>query len=612
MDLKHLAAEPSSMEREAIDRALGSQVGPAPLAPSAVGPARTLLLPALLAAQARAGYVSEGALAYICRRLSVPPAEAWGVASFYALLALAPRPSRFVHVCDDIVCRTRGAEELCAQMQAQHGAPATQAHRAEAHAERAASAAAWARSPCLGLCDQAPAALVQIAGAHAQEQGLGGANRARIEAALAGQKVAPAHYALEALGPRRLLARAGRVDPTDLEAYIAHGGYQALSRALKLGREAVLSELQAAKLVGRGGAAFPTARKWQAVAQTPSGPRYLVCNADESEPGTFKDRVLLEQDPFALIEAMTIGAYTIGAERGFIYLRGEYPLAAERLEHALRVARAAARLGPATAERPFAFDIELRRGAGAYICGEETALCASIEGFRGEPRTKPPFPVHSGLFGRPTAINNVETLVAVLDIVREGAAQYAAVGTPESPGTKLFCLSGCVAKPGVYEVPFGTSLRELIQFAGGLSSPSKLQAVLLGGAAGMFVGPQQLDLPLSFEAARAAGVTLGSGVVFVLDESIELAPLLRRIAAFFRDESCGQCVPCRVGTVRQEELLSRLAQHKPLGSLERERALLAELGQAMRDASICGLGQTASSAIESALAQWKPFQKTQP
>lgn len=608
MDLKHLEAEPTSAETAAIDGLLGLD-GAEPTNRREALSRRSQLLPALLAAQARAGYVSEGALAHICRRLGVPPAEAWGVASFYALLALSPRPKAFAHICDDIACRAKGAEDLCAEMERSSGPAAGHAHRAEPHAPRPESQSGWARSPCLGLCDQAPAALVSVAGEHCVEQAFGCADRARVEAALRGERVAPAHYALEAGGPRRLLARAGRVDPTKIEAYAGHAGWSALARALVIGREAVIAELNAAKLVGRGGAAFPTGRKWEAVSKTPQGPRYIVCNADESEPGTFKDRVLLEEDPFALVEAMAIAGYATGAEHGYIYLRGEYPLAAERLENAIAQSRRAGKLGPATAQRPFAFDIELRRGAGAYICGEETALCASIEGFRGEPRTKPPFPVHQGLFGKPTAINNVETLVAVLDIVRDGAAAYAAVGTAGSPGTKLFCVSGCVKRPGVYEVPFGTKLSALIELAGGLSGPAKLQGILLGGAAGVFIGPDKLELPLSFEDARAAGATLGSGVVFVLDETVPLIPTLRRIAAFFRDESCGQCVPCRVGTVRQEELLSRLASGQPRGDLATERALLAELGQAMRDASICGLGQTASSAIESALVQLEPFKQ---
>lgn len=249
------------------------------------------------------------------------------------------------------------------------------------------------------------------------------------------------------------------------------------------------------------------------------------------------------------------------------------------------------------------FDIEVRKGAGAYICGEETALFNSIEGFRGDPRNKPPFPVEAGLFGKPTAINNVETLVNILGIVIEGGPAFAAIGTPQSTGTKLFCLSGRVVRPGVYEVPFGATLRQLIELAGGVGAGRTIKAVLLGGAAGSFVTPDQLDTPLTFEGTRAIGASLGSGVIMVLDDSVDIEDLVLRIAAFFRDESCGQCVPCRVGTVRQEEALQRLRRLRPQGSIGDETRLLAEIGQVMSDASICGLGQTAASAVASAVTK---------
>jgi NADH-quinone oxidoreductase subunit F len=399
----------------------------------------------------------------------------------------------------------------------------------------------------------------------------------------------------------RLLARAGVTDPRSLDDYLATGGYRGLRRALEIGPAAVIEEITASRLVGRGGAAFPTGRKWAAVAAQPALPHYTVCNADESEPGTFKDRVLMEEDPYAIVEAMTIEGYATGSARGLLYLRAEYPLSAARMTHALANARAAGYLGDDILGSGFTFDIEIRRGAGAYICGEETALFESIEGRRGEPRNKPPFPVEVGLFGKPTAVNNIETLVNVPAIVADGGAAFAAIGTEGSTGTKLFCLSGAVGRPGVYELPFGATLGELLALAGGVVDGRSLQAVLLGGAAGVFVGPDALDLPLTFEGTRAAGATLGSGVVMVFDETADLVGALVRIAAFFRDESCGQCVPCRIGTVRQEELLARMAAGRPQGSLADELALLAELGRAMRDASICGLGQTASTAIESAL-----------
>jgi NADH-quinone oxidoreductase subunit F len=329
---------------------------------------------------------------------------------------------------------------------------------------------------------------------------------------------------------------------------------------------------------------------------------YVVCNADESEPGTFKDRVLMENDPFAILEGLTIAAFAVGAEKGFIYVRGEYPNAAAQLARAASAARERGYLGKSILGSTFDFDVELRRGAGAYICGEETALFNSIEGYRGEPRNKPPFPTQSGLFRRPTVVNNVETLANIPQIIRMGAAAFARGGTAQSSGHRLFCISGHVARPGVYELPFGAPLSNLIKLAGGVAGTSRLKTILLGGAAGTFLSPDQLDMPLSFEGTRAKGATLGSGAVIVFDDSTDMKQILGRIARFFHEESCGQCVPCRVGTARQEELLHRLAANEPLISREQEITLFQEIAQAMRDASICGLGQTASSAILSAIA----------
>ena len=297
-----------------------------------------------------------------------------------------------------------------------------------------------------------------------------------------------------------------------------------------------------------------------------AGPaRTISCATPTSpSPGTFKDRVLLEGDPFAVIEAMTIAAYATNCAHGYIYLRGEYPRAHHVLDHALEEARRRGYLGRDILGEGLDFDIEVRKGAGAYICGEETAIFNSIEGERGEPRNKPPFPVVSGLFAKPTVVNNVETLVNVLDVVLASGPVYAQTGTEASTGTKLFCVSGHVERPGVYEVPFGATLADVLGLAGGVAGGRALQCVLLGGAAGSFVGPEELDIPLTFEGARAAGTTLGSGVVLVFDETVDLPQMLMRIAGFFRDESCGQCVPCRVGTVRQEEALARLVAGRPL------------------------------------------------
>ena len=320
----------------------------------------------------------------------------------------------------------------------------------------------------------------------------------------------------------------------------------------------------------------------------------------------------MEGDPYSLIESMIIAGFATGCARGYLYIRGEYPLATDLLDNAIRRCRERGFLGEDILGDGVRFDIELRRGAGAYICGEETALFNSIEGFRGEPRNKPPFPVEKGLFGKPTVINNVETLANVPEIVLQGGAAFAAIGTAQSTGPKLFCLSGDVARPGVYEVEFGATLSDLIALAGGVPDGRSVRAVLLGGAAGSFLGPSELGTPLTFEGTRAIGASLGSGVVMVFDDRADLEDAVRRIAAFFRDESCGQCVPCRVGTERQEELVARLSAGRPLGSRGAEVGLLDEMAQAMRDASICGLGQTASGAIQSAIRKLGVFGAAKP
>ncbi len=583
MDLKLLDIEPSEAERVVVDLFTGM--------------GRDQLLPALHAVNDRVGWISQGALNHICRVLHVPPAEAYGVASFYSLFSLTERPAKVVHVCVDLACQVNGAKALCDRLTDELGP--------------AGARSGWLRSPCLGVCEKAPAALAFEAGEVAKEQLLAPTHAGEVIAVAA---AGPSHpKGSNADGGRaevpqvgdpglRLLKRVGVVDPESLDDYRATGGYSALRAALALGPSGVIREITDAKLMGRGGAAFPTGRKWDAAARQPVRPHYLVCNADESEPGTFKDRVLMEGDPFAVVESMTIAAFASGCSRGYLYLRGEYPRALHLLRNAISKARERNFLGDdIMGHEGFSFDIEIRRGAGAYICGEETAIFNSIEGFRGEPRSKPPFPVEQGLFGKPTVVNNVETLVNVPVILTEGPQAYQDMGTEASTGPKLFCLSGNVIRPGVYEVPFGTTLGELLDLAGGVPPGRELRAVLLGGAAGGFVRPDELDLPLTLEDARAAGTTLGSGVVLVLDDTADLGSFLLRIAAFFRDESCGQCVPCRIGTVRQEEALHRLVGKRPLSTSAADLQLLREVGQVMRDSSICGLGQTAWNAIESAL-----------
>ena len=581
---------------------------------------RHRLLPVLHAVQNHIGWISPGALNYVALRLDVAPAEVHGVVSFYGMFSLQPRPQVVAYVCDDIGCVTRGSDKVCAELESKLG---------PAGSPCSGGGAVWLRSQCLGLCERAPAALVTSAGKKSHERVLAPAPAEAVQSLVsdaihgrlptepdvlriqtsvpqAGQKSEASHL--------RLLHRIAQGGASTLETYRRLGGYEGLRKALELGPEGTLREISASRLLGRGGAAFPTAKKWEALylqrhllQQDPARAHYLVCNADESEPGTFKDRILMEGDPLAVLEGMTIAAFVTGAKQGYIYLRGEYPLAAEGMQLAIDSAHENGFLGDNILGSGLQFNVEIRRGAGAYICGEETALFNSIEGYRGEPRNKPPFPTQSGLFRQPTVVNNVETLVNVPVIIREGGAAYAKLGTDNSAGTRLFCLCGHVTRPGVYEIAMGTTLRRLIDLAGGAAGSGKLQAVLLGGAAGTFVGPQELDTPLTFEGTRAIGATLGSGVVMLFDNTVDLRRILLRIAGFFRHETCGQCVPCRVGVVRQQEALQRLVNGNPFGSAAQEITLLREMAQAMRDASICGLGQTAASALESALQRWSLF-----
>ncbi len=619
MDLHLTQAAPTAGERAAVDELLGppesgwygaerdDETHRVARGGRESGDERHLLLPVLHALQAHAGWISEGGLNYACQRLLVPPAEAYGVATFYAMFSVQPRPTTVLHICDDIACRLKGANHLCEGAADQHGAAGS------------GEGTTWVRSPCLGLCEQAPAVLVQAGGAEARDHAFGAVSTVEVDQVLSGAvggtalsrptdpavASAPQTWSEVERSELRLLRRVGKVDPSSFDDHHAHAGYQALRRAVELGPEGVIREVTDAKLMGRGGAAFPTGVKWKAVAEQPVRPHYFICNADESEPGTFKDRVLMEQDPYALIEALTIAGYATGSAQGYLYIRGEYPLATERLQQAISACRHHGYLGEDVMGEGFAFDIELRRGAGAYICGEETALFNSLEGKRGEPRNKPPFPVQRGLFGKPTGINNVETLVNVLEILRIGGAAYAQIGTEGSTGPRLFCLSGNVARPGLYEAEFGITVREVLELAGGVTG--RLKAILLGGAAGGFITPDDLDARLTFEDSRAGGYTLGSGVVMVFNQDADLVDTVLRIARFFRDESCGQCVPCRVGTVRQEEALHRLVGGRTFGSSADELSLLDDIAAVMRDASICGLGQTAAAAVQSAISRLHLF-----
>lgn len=401
-----------------------------------------------------------------------------------------------------------------------------------------------------------------------------------------------------------VLANCGEIDPENIEEYIATGGYEALGRALTdQSPTALIETMIGSGLRGRGGAGFPTGLKWRFVAEQPGQVKYVVCNADEGDPGAFMDRSLLEGDPHAVIEGMAIAAYAVGATHGYVYIRAEYPLAIRRLHHALDQARHHGLLGEDILETGFCFDVELRMGAGAFVCGEETALIASIEGERGMPRTRPPYPSTSGVFGRPTLINNVETWGNIRHIILNGAEWFASIGTPKSPGTKVFALSGKVNNTGLVEVPMGTTLREVIEeIGGGVPGGKAFKAVQTGGPSGGCIPAEHLDTPIDYESLKALGAIMGSGGVIVMDEDNCMVNIARYFLEFTCDESCGKCVPCRAGTRQMLDILHRITEGD--GRIE-DIDQLWSLGRTIVSTSLCGLGQTAPNPVLSTLQHFE-------
>ena len=540
------------------------------------GRGRDALLPLLWEVQTAFGHISPAAVHEISHTLRVPEADIYGVIGFYSLFHSQPTGETILRVCADPSCGLRGADDVLGDLCQRLGIGLGETTEDGRYSVE--------RAPCLGLCDHAPAALIS-------QRGEGESSVAPVvsaESLLDGS--AKFDYQTITDGQPRVLLEG--VSSKRAQTLPDYGDYAALRRALDMPPEDVIQIVSDSGLIGRGGAAFPTGRKWLFTRQSPADERYLVCNADESEPGTFKDRVLLEGCPHRLLEGMAIAAYAVGATQAYIFIRGEYPTATKRLDVALKEAQLAGWLGDNILGTDFAFHVEIRRGAGAYICGEETALFEAIEGKRGFPRIKPPYPTEAGLFGKPTTVNNVETLCAVPDIITYGANWFRQHGTDQSAGTKLVSVSGHVHRPGVYEIFPGIPLRLLDQFCEGVEG--NLQAVLMGGAAGTFLTPDDLDVPLTFENLRAIGSTFGSGAIMVFNDTVELRDVLLRLAHFFQHESCGKCFPCQLGTQRQLEILHRAPQP---GDAER----LHDVGWTMTEASLCGLGQTAASAVLSAM-----------
>ena len=545
------------------------------------GRGREALLPVLWDVQGAFGSISPEQVHRISHALRVPEADIYGVIGFYTLFHEQATGRRIIRVCTDPTCALAGAdavlEGVCARLGVHEGdTTADQEYTVE-------------HSPCLGLCDYAPAALVS----------------ARLEPDLSLPRVTV--DSLLGDWDADYFTAAGDADSALLDSTLddapqtlaAYGDYAALRKALTdLSPEDVIAEIEASGLIGRGGAAFPTGMKWKFTRATEGDVKYVVCNADESEPGTFKDRVLMEHRPHLLLEGIALAAYSVGTSKAYIFIRGEYPKATAILAQAIRDATAQGLLGAGIMGGEFALDIEIRRGAGAYICGEETALFEAIEGKRGFPRMKPPYPTTFGLFGVPTAANNVETICATPLIITRGADWFKSIGTEGSAGPKLVSVSGHIGGPGVYEIEPGMTLRHFLDHVcGGVQGD--LQTVLMGGAAGTFLLPDEIDVKLTFEDLRAAGSTFGSGAIMVFNQSTDLRDLLKRLGRFFQHESCGKCFPCQLGTQRQVEILERL--DAPQAG---DRKRLLDVGMTMTEASLCGLGHTAGIAVMSAIEKF--------
>ena len=405
---------------------------------------------------------------------------------------------------------------------------------------------------------------------------------------------------------RIALANCGVIDPEDIEEYIAFDGYMALEKVLfKMTPQEVIDEVKASGLRGRGGGGFPTGLKWQFAynADSPDGVKFVACNADEGDPGAFMDRSVLEGDPHRLIEAMAIAAYAIGAQKGYVYVRAEYPIAVKRLQIAIDQAKDYGLLGDNVFDTDFSFGLEIRLGAGAFVCGEETALMNSVEGKRGEPRPRPPFPANKGLFERPTVLNNVETYANIPTIILEGAESFASVGTEKSKGTKVFALGGKVNNTGLLEIPMGTTLREVIyEIGGGIPNGKAFKAAQTGGPSGGCIPSSELDIPIDYDNLISIGAMMGSGGLIVMDEDNCMVDVARFFLDFTQDESCGKCPPCRIGTKRMLEILERICDGQgEEGDIER----LEELAEGIKASALCGLGQTAPNPVLSTIKYFR-------
>ncbi|RJP52107.1 MAG: NADH-quinone oxidoreductase subunit NuoF [Anaerolineaceae bacterium] len=517
------------------------------------------------------------------RALKLPPHHLYGMATFYSMLSFEER-KKVLRVCDGPVCWLKRAsgqssvtsDQLVSEWQNKIG-----------------NDFSVERTSCLGLCDRAPAVLVD-------DEQAGPVDVRDAKKVCEGWRGVPTDYSKPRKGEARvMMSLAGKIDPDSIEDALANGVYEGLKNAIRKTPDEVISEVEVSGLQGRGGAGFPVGRKWRFVASEKRTPRYIICNADESEPLIFKDRVLMDTNPHQLIEGITIAGYACGASEAWIYIRGEYEYQARRLENATEQAKSKNLLGENVLGSGFSFNIHVHRGAGAYICGEETALIESLEGKRGEPRLRPPYPPQFGFRGQPTAVNNVETFCAVPHILKNGAEWWKSLSNYTTPGTKMYMVLGHVKKPGLFEAPFGLTLRQVIEeFGGGMVKGSKFKFALCGGAAGTISGKSILDVPIDYSSAQK-GVSLGAGAFLICDQSVSAVAMLRELLHFFAAESCGKCTPCRVGTWRALEILDRMTAGKGQKGDVDELKTLADL---MQVSSFCGLGQSVAIPMKSALA----------